>query len=39
MELGLPMRTFRRWLRQRSARRLALAMQEALVPVRAGGIR
>jgi hypothetical protein len=33
------MSTFRRWLRQRSARRLALAMRDAFVPVRIDGIR
>jgi len=30
------MRTFRRWLRRRSARRLALVMRDALVPSRPG---
>jgi hypothetical protein len=30
------MRTFRRWLRQRLARRLALVMRDALVPSRPG---
>jgi hypothetical protein len=28
------MRTFRRWLRQRLARRLAVVMRDALVPSR-----
>jgi hypothetical protein len=33
------MRPFRRWLRQRTARRLAVAMRDALVPLRATDIR
>jgi hypothetical protein len=28
-----PMRTFRRWLRQRLARRLAVAMRDVLLPL------
>jgi hypothetical protein len=39
IEPGSPMRRFRRLLRQRSARRLALVMRDAFVPVRTSGIR
>ena len=31
-----PMHTFRRWIMQRRARRLAVAMRDALVPSRPG---
>jgi hypothetical protein len=33
------LRSLRRWLRQRSARRLALVLRDAFVPVRIDGIR
>ena len=35
-ELREPMGTFRRWFRQRAARRLALVMRDALLPSRPG---
>ncbi len=35
-EVRLPMRPLKRWLRQRLARRLAVAMRDALVPSRPG---
>jgi hypothetical protein len=35
-EIALSMHALRRWLRQRLARRLALAMRDALVPSRPG---
>jgi len=35
-ELGPPMSSIRRWWRHRSARRLALVMRDALVPIRPG---
>jgi hypothetical protein len=35
-ELGPSMTSFRRWWRQRHARRLAVAMRDALVPSRPG---